>query len=438
MKVMKFGGSCLDGPLSKIVDIIESECEAMVVVLSALPGVTDLLHKMTSSWDCAHILRLREMHIGCARESITNAKLQKRTINELEERLRLLGGLKDAKDPRIKEYVVSFGERLSVKILEGTLISRGIDARSFEADDIGVIASRAPRNPKVRLEETGKNLRKLLIPLIKKGKIPIITGYFGRDENGLTTTFGRGGSDYSATAIAYALDADAVEIWKDFRFMTADPRIVKDARPLERLSYEEASELAHFGAKILHPRTMESAMRKGIPILIKDVRRPHDSGTVIDCSSASDGAIKSISLKSGLSIVKLYSPGMAYKATYARAFDALSAIGINVYAISTSQANLAMLIGEEEADNTMGRLKKAVEVERIDIMEGVSMICVVGSGMGGRVGVAASVFDAVREVGVNIEMISEGASDAALNFVVKKRFQELAVRSLHDALIRGG
>jgi len=436
---MKFGGSCLAGSLHRVAGVIKEESGNKILVLSALPGVTDILHDMAKSWSGEEIPVLEEVHVKCAKESITDENVRKKTIRELRGKIALLGKtLEHGKSAKGGEYVIAFGERLSVKILEGVLLSVGLNAVSFDADDLGVITSGGFGNSESLLEKTGDNLRTLL-PLIKEGKIPIITGYFGRDENGVTTTFGRGGSDYSATAIAYALDAETVEIWKDVNvFMSADPKIVKDATPLERLSYEEASELAYFGAKVLHPRAIEPAMRKNIPITIKDIGEPENPGTVIDGSSTSDGLIKSISLKRGLAIVKLCSLGMAYRPTYAMAFNTLSPMGINVYAISTSQANFAMVIHEEEANRAAGALKNAVEVEKIDVMKGVGMVCVVGSGMGSRVGVAASVFDVVREAGINVEMISEGASDAALNFVIKRGFEESAVKALHDALIRGG
>jgi aspartate kinase len=435
LKILKFGGSCLTGSLESIVDIIKGEPADKIVVLSALPGVTDALHEVARSWSADRLPKLERVHFECAR-SIQGEEFQKRTIKELKGKIEeLRKTLNEKKDERSVEYVIAFGERLSVKILESALISRGVDAESFDADDLGMIARRGSGNSELLLEETAENLKKLL-PLIEGGKVPIITGYFGRDEDGFTTTFGRGGSDYSATAMAYCLDADAVEVWKDVNgFMSADPKIVKDARHLEGLSYEEASELAYFGAKVIHPRGIEPAMRKGIPIIVKDVRKPQEPGTIISGSYVSDGKIKSISLKRGLAIVKLYSLGMAYRSTYARATDTMDSMGINVYAISTSQANFAMVIHEEEAERARKSIEKAVEVDKIEVMKGMGMVCAVGAGMGHRVGVASSVFDVVRDAGINVEMISEGASDAALNLVVKSEFEEEAVRALHEALI---
>jgi len=252
-------------------------------------------------------------------------------------------------------------------------------------------------------------------------------------------TFGRGGSDYSAAVIGYGVDADAVEIWTDVDgFMSADPRVVKGARTITEMDYGEAAELAYFGAKVLHPRTIEPAKRKGVVVTVKNTFNPSGQGTRIHrLSRSSDDLLRSVALKTGLAIVKVYSSEVVYQPELvARVLEAISADGTTVYAVSTSLSTLAVAVPSASVEDVCARLKGFREqVEAITVKEDVALICAVGDGMLERCGVSAKIFAAVADVGANVELISEGASDIALNFMVGGSKAIEVVRRLHELYI---
>jgi aspartate kinase len=276
-------------------------------------------------------------------------------------------------------------------------------------------------------------------PLLSKGVIPVITGFYGI-KDGAPLTFGRGGSDYSAAVVANALDADMLEIWTDVDgFMTADPRIIKDAIKIEEMTFGEAAELAYFGAKVLHPRTIEPVRIKHIPLKVRNSFRPEEPGTLIhSLRKKGKGLLKSVATKNDLAIVTVSSAEIAYRPELvAMIIGKIAEENIIIYSISTSLSTIAMLISNDEVSSIIRRLNEFSGgiIERIDVKNNVSLVCCVGDDLLSKCGVTGDIFTAVKEAGVNVEMISEGASEVSLNFVVPMGMVMDVVAALHSRYI---
>jgi aspartate kinase len=281
-----------------------------------------------------------------------------------------------------------------------------------------------------------------VLPLLDKGITPVITGYYGSDRTGRLITFGRGGSDYSGSVIAYGIDADCYEVWTDVDgFMTADPRIVPEARTVDEMDYGEAAELAYFGAKVLHPRTVEPVRKKSIPLMVKNTFNPDGHGTLVRNQKCNTPEIvRSVASKGDLSIIKIYSSEIVYNpALISRLIASVSEVAVNTYAISTSLSTLAVALPTPAIPRVLENLKALHEnqIEKMTVKDNVSLICCVGDNMINTFGVAAKVFSTVSATGANVEMISEGASDVALNFMVPSEKAADVVRNIHKTFIGG-
>jgi aspartate kinase len=447
-KVMKFGGTSVGSAeaMDRTAGIIKGyDCQRAVVV-SAMSGVTNSLIEMMSEHGKEvpeYLSWLRMKHLDAAQNNVT-ADLRPEYLDELEYRLAGLGHLihlfrQNEGHIMFQDALSSWGERLSSLTLSYILRSRGIDSVAVTSEDIGIVATGPPGNGSAELNATEANLRRTLVPILQEGVVPIITGYYGCDQRGRPLTFGRGGSDYSAAVVGHGVDADEVEIWTDVDgFMSADPRVVKAARTIAEMDYGEAAELAYFGAKVLHPRTIEPAKRKGVAVLIKNTFNPQGMGTRIHgLSRSSNDLLRSVALKSGLTIVKVYSSELFYHPDLvARILGAISSNGVTIYAVSTSLSTLAVAVPSESVRDVCDRLRGfREEVEGVKIKEDAALICAVGDGMLESCGVSAKIFTAVADVGANVELISEGASDIALNFMVGGAKATDVVKRLHELYI---
>ncbi|MHC1681098.1 MAG: aspartate kinase [Methanomassiliicoccales archaeon] len=446
-KVMKFGGTSVGSgeAMSRTADIIMSyDCQRAVVV-SAMSGVTNsLLEMMGGGKEVPEYLNwLRQKHLDAAKGNIST-ELMPEYLEQLEYRLSGLGHLihlyrQDEDRIMYQDALASWGERLSSLTLSYILRTRGADALAMTSEEIGIVAAGPPGNGSAMLPATESNLRRTLAPLLNEGKVPVITGYYGVDHRERPLTFGRGGSDYSAAVVGHGVDADIVEIWTDVDgFMSADPRVVKGARTIAEMDYGEAAELAYFGAKVLHPRTIEPAKRKGVAVLVKNTFNPSGQGTRIhELNRSGQDLLRSVALKTGLSIVKIYSSELFYQPELvARILEAISADGTTIYAVSTSLSTLAVVVPSGSVPDVSLRLKGfRDQVEAIKIKEDAALICAVGDGMLESCGVSAKIFSAVADVGANVELISEGASDIALNFMVGGSKAVDVVKRLHELYI---
>lgn len=455
---MKFGGASVrDGAaLRRVAEIVRTHrSHSPLVVTSAMAGVTDAidehLDRLVRDESDVPILidALRAKHTEACRDAIGDPKKREGaiyTIDKTLERLeRLLFGISYTEEltPKARDFALTFGERLAVPILSGILTDIGLESRAFDAEHAKIITDGRYGNATPRLDEIEALYPETLGAYIEWGGIPVVTGFYGVDERGHATVFGRGGSDYVGAVLAYAGNAKVLEIWKDVAgFMTTDPDVIPEARPLEVLSYEEAAELANFGAKVLHPRTVEPVSRKSIPIRVRNARAPDQPGTLIQQDVESAPVIlRAVAARGNLAIVKLLGPGMAYtKGIGLRTFSVLTQAGVNVINMAASHAEFALLIDGDDEPAAV----KALETIKGGVIQGVessphrALICVVGKGLSETPGSAAAILAAISHAGVNIEMISLGASTIAIDVIVKDDDKEAAIRAVHDAFLKEG
>jgi len=451
IKVMKFGGTSVGSvdAMLRTVDIIRREPASKVVVVSAMSGVTNgLIGMMRESEHKAEasLRQLAQRHLETARatmgeaEFVEYAPLLQQRVEGLRDHLHAYHQAPRGHEKKVLyDTISSWGERLSSLTMAYILRSQGCDALAMTSEEAGIVATGSPGNGTADLYSTSVNLKARVLPLLGRGRTPIITGFYGMDATGRPLTFGRGGSDYSGSVVGNGLDADMVEIWTDVDgFMTADPRVVPDAITLEEMDYNEAAELAYFGAKVLHPRTIEPARRKCVQVWVKNTFNPDGKGTKIHkIRSPARNMLRSVAVKRDLSIVKVYSGEIAYQpGLISKILDSITANGVTTYAVSTSLSTLAVVVPQEQVAEVVERLRELKdEVEKVHVKEGVSLVCAVGDSMLDSCGVSAKVFATVAEAGANVELISEGASDVALNFVVSNERAVAVVKLLHERYI---
>jgi aspartate kinase len=334
--------------------------------------------------------------------------------------------------PRTLDRAASFGERLSARLIAAAFAKAGVPARAVDASEAGLLTDDRFGSA-VPLPEADEALR---LAFAGVAELPVATGFIGRTRGGEITTLGRNGSDYSATILGAALGADEVQIWSDTDgVMTADPRLVPTARPLDVLSFAEACELAWYGGKVLHPHTLVPAMRRNIPVRVLNTFKPEHPGTEILAqpprAAAADGPLKSIAFKRGQLIVSASSPRMTSGPGFlARIFSAFARHEVDVDMIATSEIVVSATTGSERGvERAAADLSAEFEMR---VERGLTVVCAVGDGIQSKPGVAADVFDAVRLAGVNVRMISQGASRNNVAFVVDDADAERAVRALHD------
>ena len=291
IKVMKFGGTSVGSvdALNNVASIIQNEKAKKAVVVSAMSGVTNMLIACVKerSETEQFISGLKEKYCACAQKSMPESEYTKYGT-ELDKSLAKLSQAIDKRragpDLALDDMIASWGERLSSITLAAILRGHDIDALAMSSEEAGIVADGFPGNGSANLEATFNNLKRNVVPLIEAGRTVVLTGYYGCDHDGRPMTFGRGGSDYSGSVVAYAVNADCCEIWTDVNgFMTADPRAIQAARTIVEMDYGEAAELAYFGAKVLHPRTIEPVRKKNIPLLVKNTFNPGNKGTLIHC-----------------------------------------------------------------------------------------------------------------------------------------------------------
>lgn len=449
MRVLKFGGAALADAagLRTVAGIVARAPRPAVVVVSALSGVTDDLLNLqraaqqgTSAW-AEGVQRLRGRHQAILAELAPQDAGAVQAVHDLMERLgRLLQGITYTQEatPRVHDLVQSHGERLAVVVVAAALRQHGVAAAAFDAEAAGVRSQGPFRNARPDTVGLRDHAGRILGQALAAGQVPVVTGYYGVDGQGQATLFGRGGSDFVAALLAQALDAERLELWKDVPgFLTADPRAVAGATLVPRLGYDEAAELASFGAKVLHPRTVEPVQAAGIPIHVRCVTAPDAPGSVIGPDPGrAEGLVRNIAATAGLGILRLNGPGMAYTPGVAkRVFANLAEAGINVINMATSQASFALLMEEGDlaaAQQSLAALQGAV-FQDLEVLPRRGLVCVVGRGLGETPGSAARILGAVAAAGVNVEMISLGASAIAIDFVVEQAQWLQAVRAVHDA-----
>jgi len=451
VRVAKFGGGCLRTPedfISVARIMQETQAEPTIIVVSAIFGVTDLLHNSTKFALNSEgsiplsIANFQTKHLEILEHAISDPSIRDAIRSTIEEKIkkleRLLYGVAYIGEvtDSVWALILSQGERLSAVILSGVLRDQGIQAEPLDSDSIGLLTDCTFENATVDIPVAKENLQKRIFPLIQENVIPVVTGFFGCNESGQPTSFGRNGSDYSAAIIAYCLDAATLDIWKDVTgFMTADPKIVESAVPITLLSYDEAAELSYFGAKILHPRTVEPLRGSSIEIRIRNIRFPQGFCTLIQPQGiATKNVIKSVTFTNDIAVLKVHGAGVGYKSGIIGEIGRrMSEKNINIYSVITSQTCINLLIDSNDLLKSRETLTPLIGgvIERIDVSNDVALVAVVGEGVLRAKGLAAQAFSAVAECGVNIEMFSAGASDVAYYFIVQLDDMDTAIQAVH-------
>jgi aspartate kinase len=362
------------------------------------------------------------------------------TFEQLCHSIAVLGEL----TARGLDVVSGLGERIAAPLLAAVLTAQGLPAEAIDAGEI-VVTDDNFGSASPLMGPTRERTRARLLPLIEKGIVPVVTGFVGATAGGVATTLGRGGSDYSAAIVGAGLDAERVEIWTDVDgVLTADPRVVATARSLPQLSYIEAAELAYFGAKVLHPKTILPAVEQDIPIYVLNTFNPDHPGTRILRQTEEGGnVVKAVSAIKSLTMVNVEGRGMiGVPGIAARAFQAVASVGANVLMISqsSSEQSICFVVPQSDARRVLDALQQAMahELERQQIdsifgEDGIVIVTVVGSAMKGTPGIAAKVFGALGEAGINVIAIAQGSSEANISLVVSHADSDEAVRHIHAA-----
>lgn len=446
MIVMKFGGTSVEDAtaMRNVARIIQRELHrSPFVVLSACAGVTNLLVRMAKA--VAH---------GRREEAASHAAVLKerhvRIWNELqlgdrsEEFTRLLEGLDEASQltlyppdelPRLTDQLTSYGERLSSLLLATFLLQQGVDAKLLDAallmttDDQFTAAT-----PLMHFVDA--RAREVCAPLLAPGRVVVTQGFIGATLDGTPTTIGRGGSDYSAAIFGSVLHAEEIQIWTDVDgILTADPMLVRNARRIRYLTFREAAELAYFGARVLHPKTILPAIDKGIPVRVLNSRRPDVGGTLIAKENihAEQCVVKSVAYKRGITVVHIESTRMLMAHGFlARLFDVFARFQKAVDVIATSEIGVSLTVDDPRDLNIIvAALREFADVE---VLPGRAVLCVVGENMKYTKGIAAKIFGALDRAGVNVELISHGGSEINLTMVIQEGEIPRAVEALHEEL----
>ena len=438
MIVMKFGGTSVGVPERFAVAtglVAEQVPRDPVVVVSALAGVTNLLVEFCRSTTARPALarQVEARHVDFARDVRVPASQLEPLLRawQLEAESWLPSHQVIAGADR--DRVLSFGERLAAELFAAGLRARGVDAVAVLAGDAGLLTDQrfGAAHP---LPDVAAQIAR---HLGRRPPLPVVTGFLGRTADGRPTTLGRGGSDYTAAILGAALDAEEIQIWTDTSgLLSADPRIVPEARPVARLSFAEASELAYFGARVLHPKTLLPAMDRGIPVRVLNTARPDDPGSLIthDAETAeSSWRVKSIACKKNVTAVTIASTRMLLAYGFlARVFEVFGRHHIVVDLVTTSEVSISVTVDDPS------RLADAIAdlggIGQVEARPGLAVVAVVGEGAPTHVGLAGHVFTLLGGVGIGVEMISQGASRVNLSFVVRIEDADRAVRLLHRGL----
>jgi aspartate kinase len=458
---MKFGGTSVGSPeaISTVADIVADEVArgtTVLVVVSAMSGVTDALFNSVQDaaqgnrWayrSCSRKLRDRHSEVvnllmkpGKGRETLLadlDGLLDQHV--QLCEAVNVLGEA----TPRIVDSIVSFGERLSSRVVAGVLRERGVDSQAFDAGEF-VVTDERYGAAVPQWQETQARINGGLRPALARGVTPVLTGFLGSTRDGHPTTLGRGGSDYSGAIFAAGTDSDELIIWTDVDgVMTTDPRVDPRARVLPYVSYTEVGELAFYGAKVLHPKTVQPILNRGIPMRVKNTFNRHHPGTLIGpTSEQSSTVIKAVTSVRNVSLLTVAGQGMiGVPGIAGRTFLAAARAGANVLMISqaSSEQNFCFVVMDDRADEAKAAIEAELsteiarqDVDRVDVLGEVAIVTTVGAGMRGTPGVAGRVFTTMGNSRINVIAIAQGASECSISFVIDEQHREAAVVALHD------
>lgn len=440
--VVKFGGSNLKSrnDLFKILEVARMYRQNLIVVVSAAYGVTNQLIDAVS--------KIGELDV----DGFLNSLYEKyrsflgKDDEELKSRVFeiknvLLGSKLLGEVPlQIQDFIVSHGERCSSLMLTKFFIENGFSCEEALPEQFGLITDGRFGNATVDLELSRENALKFF----KKDKNYVVPGFYGLHD-GRFTILGRGGSDYTATCLAYCLDAERVDLYKDVSgFMTCDPKHVESVKPVRHLSYDEAAELSYFGAKILHHATVEPLRKKGIPLYIFNInqfRSIDEPDTIITANgSTTEDIVKSISFTDDIAVVQFKGSNVGrVPGLLGQIASTFGSENINIKSVVTSQTSINVLISRQDLERSKKNVSKLSipEVEQIDFKTNISLIATVGNGLLQKHGIAARIFSAVSKEQINVQMISAGASEVTMYFIVNITDRDKALRAIHREFFGG-
>ncbi|HMQ31684.1 MAG TPA: aspartate kinase [Chloroflexaceae bacterium] len=458
--VMKFGGTSVGGAeaIRQVARIVaESRRDHEVVVVVSAMNAPDL--RTTDTLIAAALAaaegdgdataqvapRLLDLHMRVAAELAPpeeRAALEPELramlayMSDLSRSIAVLGEL----TPRALDLFSGLGERLNARLIAAALRGAGVAAEAVDATGLIVTDERYGAASPL-LEETRERAGATLLPMLARGAVPVVTGFIGATRAGVPTTLGRGGSDYTCAILGAALDADQVWFWKEVDgVLTANPRLVPEARTIPRLSYSEMGELAYYGASVLHPKTVQPLVQRRIPISIRNTFNPAHPGTAIT-TEPSDGTAKAVTAISDVSMITVAGPGMlGLSGVAARICGAVARASANILLISqaSSEQSICLAVPRAEAPGAVAELRRelaadfsAHDVEHIGVIDPVVIVAVVGSGMRGTPGIAGRVFGALGQAGVNIIAIAQGSTENNISLVVAGADGDEAVRVVH-------
>ena len=456
--VLKFGGTSVSSPqnIRNVATMIKklTKEHKIIPVFSAISGVTDDLIRITNliqnrNKEGASLIakKIIKMHTDIANQCVKNPKIKKDLLNkmksDLDEFQDLLHGmlLLGEVTPRSSDYMISFGERLSINLVAFMLNELGIKAVPLTGKDVGIVTDSNFGGAKPLMDTTRLHVSHTIENLLQKKTMAVIGGFAGADQHGNITTFGRGGSDYTATIIASSIKADEVWLMSDVDgLMTTDPKIIKNAKLIKEVSYIEAMEMALFGAKYIHPRALEPLVAKKIPLRIRNTFNLDNPGTLVTATPQADTqkTVKCVSTIRHTGLIDVRGGSMVgAPGTAATIFSILAKEGINIMMISQSpsESSISIIVKKNDLDKAVNSLEMNLlgkVIKKVDVTVDVSILALIGSGMRGITGVASKVFTAVAKKGVNVIMIAQGSSELNLAFVVKDSDCNAAVQALHD------
>ncbi|MFP4113101.1 MAG: aspartate kinase [Spirochaetota bacterium] len=457
MKVMKFGGSSVADAdrIARVIDIVEAEHEVgrVCAVFSAMRGVTDFLldgaREAAAGYDAfaerSAVVRAKHLESAgalCGEDAALVAQIEG-MCDELEE---LLHGVSLVREctPRTLDLIVGFGERLNCTVIAAAMAHRGLPARYVDAREI-IRTDASHGNASVDFARSYELIR----ASVDGDDLPVVTGFIAATENGVMTTLGRNGSDYTASIVGAGTDAETIEIWTDVDGVySADPRFVADAFVLPEVSYQEAMELSYFGAKVIHPYTMVPAVERGIPLRIKNTLNPEAPGTLIAANTSSQAEwITGIASIENVALVNVEGGGMVGLPGIAgRIFGVLAEAKINIVMISqaSSEHSICFVIPEHDANRAARTLETALaseldrkKIQRVAVERDLEIVAVIGENMKGRPGIAGRLFQALGDARINILAIAQGSSEMNISFVVGRAERERTLNAVHGAFFGG-
>jgi aspartate kinase len=456
--VMKFGGTSVGSAARiKVAAQIcrdQKQRRPIVAVVSAMSQVTDLLLNTLRHAEAgdeagieANLERLAQRHLETCDELLSDSRRDTTTVGILElvaDFRRIAHGMLmlGERPPRSVDEAVAIGERLSALLISEYLQAVGVPAQDVNASDV-IVTDAVFGNATPMMDETRKKASQILQPLLERGVIPVVTGFNGATLDGRATTLGRGGSDYSASILAAALDASELWIWTDVDgIMSADPRLVPDARVLDTVTYSEAAELAYNGAKVLHPRTLAPLIERQIPVWSKNSFHLEHPGTRIVSTVEAPPGPRAVTSMANVALISMEPASSAVSSSrlMSRALEALADANAEVLAFTSSsyRQSFCFLVRKEELGVAMKSLESDLALELthgylkpIEVDENVGLLAIVGEGMRGTPGLAGRIFSAISQKDVNIIAIAQGSSELTISVVVHRDGLERAIQAVH-------